>query len=193
MKQSKAIVFDIDGVLADFEWAFCDKFGYNHRDYTNLMERYPEQRDVIEEFITDPGTYADLMPIFGGTVLLFSAWEKGYRIYLMTSRPFNSRDVTNRWLKYYNLYYDELIFTKNKAEAIQVLNDPRRLEPANIVTLIDDLPANFENLPRGVVGLSWEQPWNSDYYPKVRYHSSTMLLEVKRDTVSPWVNFWTGK
>lgn len=190
MKQSKAIVFDIDGVLADFEYSFCEKFGNEHRDYTNLSERYPEQSELVDEFISSPYTYSDLEPIFGGWVLLNQARDRGYKIILMTSRPLGTRAITEQWLKQYNTYYDDLFFTKNKAEAIRTMNSRGR---SKIIALIDDLPVNFEKLPKGVSGISWEQPWNSDYYPKARYLISTMQVEIKLDTASPWVNFWTGK
>lgn len=190
MKQSKAIVFDIDGLLAAFELSFCEKFGYGNRDYTNLAERYPEQSDLVEEFIASHHTYEDLEPIFGGFVLLGTAKEKGYKIILMTSRPFGTKEVTAQWLQRYSVVYDELFYTKNKAEAIRIMNE--RGNP-KIVSLVDDLPVNFEGLPKGVTGISWEQPWNEDYYPKARYNFDDMLVEIKLDTVSPWVNFWTGK
>jgi len=36
------IAFDLDGVLLDWEFDFCSKFGNKSRHLPNLFERYPE-------------------------------------------------------------------------------------------------------------------------------------------------------
>ena len=68
VQNNKTIVFDIDGVLADFEGAFCKKFGYSNRNFADLVARYPEKEQEILKFISDVSSYEDLEPIFGGMV-----------------------------------------------------------------------------------------------------------------------------
>ena len=190
---NKTIVFDIDGVLADFEGAFCEKFGYSNRNFIDLVSRYPEKEQEILKFISDTSSYEDLEPIFGGGVLLAQARQKGYKVVLLTSRPLWTKEVTEEWLKKYWFDYDDLYFAITKVAAINIMNDPKGAKKYNVVAIVDDIPGNIFGLPDGVFGVLWEQPWNADYYPKVRYSYSEMRTEIKFDTGSGWVDFWKGK
>lgn len=189
-KNNKTIVFDIDGVLADFEGSFCYIFGEERRNLTDLTQRYPEKAFEISEFINSIDTYVDLSPIFGGWALTNQVRDHGYKVVLLTSRPYWVREVTEEWLQKYNFIYDALYFTQDKAKAIEIMNSSNKFQ---VVALIDDLPRNIANLPKGVFGSLWEQPWNEGYYPKVRYALSSMRTEMKFDTGSEWVDFWKGK
>lgn len=189
-KSNKAFVFDIDGVLADFEGSFCYIFGEESRNLPDLTQRYPEKAFEITEFINSINTYVDLSPIFGGWVLTNQVRDHGYKVVLLTSRPYWVREVTEKWLQKYNFIYDALYFTQDKSRAIEILNSSNKYQ---VVVLIDDLPHNIANLPKGVFGALWEQPWNKDYYPKVSYTLSSMRTEMKFGPESGWVDFWKGK
>ena len=111
-KQYKhTIAIDVDGVLADFEGEFCDRFGAENRHNSNLHARYPDiDPDIINEFVASPDTYANSYPIFGGIHLCNKARELGFYILLITSRPKTTAEVTRRWLEGYEVPYNDLIY-----------------------------------------------------------------------------------
>ena len=189
IKYRQTVFVDVDGVICDFEGEFCDRFGYDNRHLASLTARYPEVPvDLIEEFVNSWDTYEKLMPIFGGGVLLLNVLkERGYYVVLLTSRPRHLAEVTREWLEGFDFQYNELWYAKNKAIAIEEFNNmyPRRRG----FLLIDDIASNLVNLPDGVQGIAWSQPWNEGAYPRMQYNQDKMQLEVKVDTVSNWVKF----
>lgn len=189
IKYSQTVLVDMDGVIADFESEFCDRFGYEHREMFNLSARYPEvDKSLIEELVASPYSYENLIPIFGGAVALLSNLRsRGFYTVIMTSRSKELAEVTREWLEGFEIQYNELWFAQNKAVAIQDFNQMYPSRKAFL--LIDDCPANLGELPEGVTGVAWEQPWNDGYFPRMRYNSELMRIEVKNDTVSNWVKF----
>ncbi len=190
MKIYKGTVFmDMDGVMADFEGGFCDAFGYDNRNLSNLADRYPNvPKDLIDEFVSTRENYESLLPIFGGAVLLPSILkQRGHYVVILTSRPKHLAEVTKEWLEGYSIEYNEIWYASKKGIAIQEFNEmyPGRKG----FLLIDDIVSNFRNLPDGVQQLVWEQPWNEGYFPRMRYNDEKMRLEVKTDTESEWVRF----
>lgn len=185
MKTTNYVIgFDLDGCIFDFEYDFCTKFGTNNRHLSNLEERYPEvDPELIQEFVDSPETYKDLLPIFGGITFVRIAQSLGFGIIFLTSRPEKAFKVTRQALKYYELNYNNLVFTKDKAEFVEKFNTVGNLK---IRMMVDDIPANLEKLPSGVVGMCWEQPWNVGKYPRARYNATKMVVEYKSDTVSVW-------
>ena len=190
-KYNKTLFVDMDGVIADFEGEFCERFGYENRDIVDLHKRYPEvDRDIIDEFIQSSNTYQRLIPHFGGILLLNQAKEEGYYVVLLTSRPETAKEVTRVWLESYEVQYNELWFGKNKGLEIQDFNAMYPNRP--VFALIDDIPAFFVQLPLGVVGITWEQPWNEGNYPRMRYNEKKMQIEWKPNTVSEYTK-WRSK
>jgi len=198
-KNKVAMAVDIDGVLADFEMEFCQSFGYENREMDNLEQRYPKFADIITEFVQNPDTYSDLLPIFGGVLLVRQAIARGFRVALLTARPKTAFAVTRKWLKEYEVPYDDLIFCPDKYAGIEYYNGIHENDPScSIRVLVDDLIQNVKELPEGVKGLLWEQPWNSNStliqkLPLVRYNNEKMRLETKLDTVSDWIDLWRLK
>lgn len=188
IKYSKTLFVDIDGVVADFEGEFCERFGTNNRHMTSLYGRYPEvNSDLIDEFIQSSNTYQRLIPHFGGILLLNQAREDGFYVVLLTSRPKGTEEVTRLWLESYDVQYNELWFGRNKGLDLQDFNRMYPSRPA--LALIDDIPANFEQLPYRVTGIAWDQPWNQGYFPRMRYNEEKMLIEVQTDTVSEYISW----
>lgn len=192
-KIKRYVVCDIDGLLADFEGGFCERFGSENRHLVDLFWRYPKiSPDLIEEFIESPETYRDLEPIFGGLYLISSLRQIGYGIILMTGRPPAAYKITEDWLKAYYVSHDELIFTKNKGTAIDLWNKSHR--GGKIVMMVDDIVTNFSLVPSGVDRYVWDQPWNSNgtfsqQVPHLRYNSEYMGLEIF-DAVSKLWKLW---
>jgi len=186
---NKSIILDIDGVLADFEEEFCDRFGYDARDKINLEERYPDAKDLIDEFVESSETYANLKPIWGGWLLSQQAKERGYYVILATSRPERVQEATRIWLEQYNVAYNEVWFTKTKTEQIQrfnVYNPSRR-----VLFMVDDIVSNFDGLTPDVIGVAYHQPYNGGYYPRMWYDEKSMTLRIKTDTESKDRDFWS--
>jgi len=186
---NKSLVIDIDGVMADFEGAFCDAFGTDHREEVNLEKRYPEHAEIIREFVKNSYVYLDLIPIFEGLMLAWEAHHRGYYVILATSRPKNSQENTKIWLEQYNVPHNELWFTSNKGEWIGKFNQyhPTR----RVLMMVDDMVSNFSNLPSGVQPVVFSQPWNKGEYPRMWYDENRKELRIQLDTESKDISFWS--
>lgn len=188
MKRYNSTVFvDMDGVIADFESEFCDRFGYDNRFLYDLGSRYPNlDPDIICEFVESPSSYERIVPFFGGAVALLGALaSRGVYVVILTSRHKKLAQVTREWAEGFNLQYNEIWFAQDKATAIQEFNQmyPKRTG----VLLIDDSPLYLKECP--IQAIAWEQPWNEGIYPRMRYNPENMSIEVKSDTVSEWKKF----
>jgi len=143
------IACELDGVVFDFEYDFCTKFGTNNRHLSNLFERYPDvDKELIQEFLDSPDTYRDLLPIFGGITFVRIAQALGFGIIFLTSRPVKSFRFTKQALKYYELNYNDLVFTKDKSDFISRFNASGNQK---IRMLVDDIPA--KNQPTQAIWL----------------------------------------
>lgn len=181
IKKQRVAIFDIDGVLANFEEKFCEAFGNKNRHLYDLFARYPElDESLLIEWLGDEENYKDLNPIFGGISLLNDLKSKGYYILLITSRPKSLQKVTTDWLKKYYLDYDELFFGKDKVEvtkSFQHLNDNKKVS----IFIDDHLPtlrAMRESFKFPCV--CWSQPWNTwdSYYPQAIHNQETFKIEI---------------
>jgi hypothetical protein len=117
--------------------------------------------------------------------------QLGFKVILLTSRPDATKEVTIKALERYGIAYHELIFAKNKSELIREYNEIYTNFP--IIALIDDGIGYLENLPTGVVGIAWEQPWNDGYYPRARYNPESMKLEICDTVSSNWKEMWRNE
>ena len=58
--------------------------------------------------------------------------------------------------------------------------------------MVDDSLEVLNNLPGGVLGVSWQQPWNSGWYPRAHYNADEMEIKVQSGAGEPWIGFWGG-
>ena len=188
------VAVDIHGVLADFEQRFVEKFGNRHREYYNFYDRYPKLKSEIDEFMASPWSYKDIYPIFGGIRLVNELRSKGLGIILLSSCPDFAQEITRNWLNDYLISYDQVVFVPAEEKATYISNF-NMMAPVHqkIVALVDDCTNNFLFLPDGVVGITWEQPWNEGYFPRARFNDDKFIVEAKTDTVSEWIPFWRMK
>lgn len=172
-----AIMIDIDGVIADFELAFCDAFGFSNRHLYDLWDRYPSvSSELITEFVNNPDNYRNLVPIFGGVLLTRQAYERGWYVILCTSRNRHLEDVTIEWLNYYgnSIKYHELSFTEDKGEFVTRWNNQKS---DKIKIVVDDNVRVLDNgIPENVLRVAWAQEWNEEYYPRMWYNSEDMEI-----------------
>ncbi len=192
LKYRGTIMVDIDGVLADWETPMCDAFGYVNRHMYSPYDRYPGvSRELIDEFIQNPYNYEDLEPIFGGILFCHQAKARGWYVMLCTSRPYNNGvyDITTTWLNKYRVEHDELIFSQKKADAILDFNEQN---PDKGVTIaVDDSVAVLRAMPTNVYPVAWQQEWNLNYYPSMKYDQTAMkiVLHQSKDDFYP-VGAW---
>ena len=191
MKNRATAVIDIDGVIANFESAFCDAFGNRNRHLYKLEERYPHLHpDLIAEWVNSEDNYVNLSPIFGGMLLIRQLEQRGFDVVLMTSRAKHLETVTKSWLTLYHIEPTYLIFQTNKAGHIRDWNDGWTLPP--ITLFVDDSVSQLEQVKKlnpSVTCLAWDQPWNQEYYPRIRYNGSNYLLEGNNGN-GVWRDMW---
>lgn len=149
---NKNVVVDIDGVLADFEGLFIQKFGEERRELESLESRYPTMGISINRFVNHPETYKYLEPIPLGLSIVEYLTDNGWDVDIVTSRPADAEWVTRRWLKEHGVNFLSFSINPNKSGRIA------ELAP---VCAIDDLISVARLLKRySVPVLLMQQPWN---------------------------------
>lgn len=189
IKYRGTIMVDIDGVIADFEGKFCEDFGDDNRHLSKLESRYPNlDPGLIREYVGNQENYVDLAPIFGGLLFCRQAYQRGWYVLLMTSRDKKLREVTKSWLSKYSVVYHELVFSRNKREAVADFDALHPEYPVRIV--VDDSVSVLESMPEKYC-VAWQQEWNLDYYPAMKYSSTSMkiVLHQSKDDFYP-VGVW---
>lgn len=192
MKNKATAVIDIDGVVADFESAFCEAFGDDNRHLYKLEDRYPHLHpDLIAEWVNSEDNYLNLSPIFGGLLLIQQLKQRGFDVMLMTSRGVHLRPVTEAWLKLYNIEVNDLRFEKNKAEIITDWN----LGWFTPITLfVDDSVSQLEQVKKlnpSVTCLAYDQLWNQGYYPRIRYSDKDQVYRIEGNNGDgKWRGLW---
>jgi hypothetical protein len=150
---NRKVVVDIDGVLADFEWAFCQQFGDERRELVSLQSRYPAHARKITEFINDEHVYGGLEPIRFGLEICEWLNAGGFEVCIVTARPFGFESLTRDWLKRYDVNYASFISDRQKTGQIALMKP---------LCAVDDLFSVYKallwhNIPTIVVA----QPWNN--------------------------------
>lgn len=182
------IAVDIDGVLADFEGKFCEDFGTDNRHLYSFFDRYPNvDRELIKEYVENPENYRDLVPIFGGAMFCRQAHQRGWYILLVTSRDKSLREVTRNWLDKYGVVYNEIIFAKNKREAIADYDAINASRPVSIV--VDDSVEVLKSMPERYC-VAWYQLWNFGFYPSMVYSEDDMKIIIKPSVYDSAVGIW---
>lgn len=185
------ICCDIDGVLADWETPMCDAFGYINRHMYSPFDRYPDVPiDLIDEYISNPHNYEDLAPIFGGILFCRQATMRGWYVLLCTSRPYNIEmfTITTTWLSKYQVSYNELIFSKNKADTILDFN--RQVpQDREVRIVVDDSVSVLQSMPDKYC-VAWMQEWNKHYLPTMYYSSRNMKIMIKDAPENAPVGAW---
>lgn len=190
LKYRGTIMVDIDGVLADWETPMCDAFGYINRHMYSPYDRYPDvPRDLIDEYISNPHSYEDLAPIFGGILFCRQATMRGWYVLLCTSRP-DTASVsvyTENWLRKYGVSYNELRFSKNKRKEIENFDSQNPDKPVRIV--VDDSVSVLQSMPDKYC-VAWMQEWNKHYLPTMYYSSGNMKVMIKDAPENTPVGAW---
>lgn len=147
------IVVDIDGVLADFEGAFCEEFGYDRRELVSLESRYPAQARKINRFLNNGFVYKNLKPLELGLEIVRYLSDNDFDVCIVTARPFGLESVTRDWLKRYGVEYTSFVSERSKTEAIV------RMKP---LCAVDDLfSVHTALLKHNIPTIIVAHPWNA--------------------------------
>jgi len=188
LKYRGTIMVDIDGVLADWETPMCDAFGYANRHMYSPYDRYPEvSRDLIAEYIDNLDNYVDLEPIFGGILFCHQAKARGWYVALCTARPISTYTITMSWLKQYLVEYDQLWFSKDKAQFVSNFDMDNPDKPIRIV--VDDSVSVLQSMPDKYC-VAWMQEWNLNYLPTMYYSNANMKIMIKDAPENAPVGAW---
>jgi len=90
------ILIDMDGVIADFDREFLQRWRTRHPDkfYVPLEERtafyvkaqYPEElKSLVAEIIWEPGFFRDILPVAGAKEALLEMEAMGHEVFICTS------------------------------------------------------------------------------------------------------------
>lgn len=162
--RDRSIVFDIDGVVADFEGAFCKQFGSNKRDRVSLEQRYPLRAKEIREFSKSPSVYDNLEVLPLGKHINSYLHKHGFIIDIVSSRPETLSAITQRWLQRNGIYFDSLWIGNSvpKAEHIRGIK---------AICAIDDLGQVLDSVaPYRIPGILISSKWNYEFrkkYPRI--------------------------
>jgi len=149
---NKKVVVDIDGVLANFEGAFCEKFGYERRELVSLESRYPNKARDINKFLNDGFVYKNLKPIQLGLDIVEYLNDCAYEVYLVTARPFGLETITREWLNRHRVNYWSVESNRAKTGLIATIKP---------VCAVDDLFSVHEALLKhNIATILVAQPWN---------------------------------
>ena len=172
------VVFDLDGVLADFEGAFCEAFGYDNRHEYQLGKRYPEHADTVSGWVQEPKNYAELAPIFGGVMWMNQVMSLGFYTAIVTARPTSLKEVTENWLNKYNIRPHKVVHSTIKAAAIKEMVEELDLPTTLFVDdNIHQLSLVRDEMP-WIECVAWEQPWNTGWMPRAHYDDKSYKIMV---------------
>lgn len=124
----RIVGIDIDGVITDETGGYerniwhhylCDYLGKEvnkKEDIYNIYHAYDIEKSVIDNFLKNnlENIYKDLIPLKGAQKVLKNLKNKKFDIILISAREEKYREVTSRWLSYYNIKYDKLVLSKDK-------------------------------------------------------------------------------
>lgn len=147
------VVVDIDGVIADFEGAFCEEFGYERRELVSLESRYPNRAIEISKFINNGFVYKKLQPYDLGLDIVDYLMDYGMEVHIVSSRPYFLEGVTRTWLKRHGVNYTSLTLNTQKTGEIALIKP---------LCAVDDLFSVHMTLKRhNIPTIIVAQPWNN--------------------------------
>lgn len=195
MDKENLVIFDIDGVVADFEGQMDSelhrvfgKLAAADRSLYRFEDRYPSNLAIVSyalELSDNPNFYYALPPISEALDLCFMFQDRGYFPWFVTSRPAYCENFTRRWLKK-RLGTDEFTLScgiKDKASYLKPLKGETRL------VIIEDSPQQKTELEQvGFDVLIWSQPWNERLFPRLyaRNDGTVMLWEDESEEAVPF-------
>jgi 5'(3')-deoxyribonucleotidase len=161
---SKTVAIDVDSVLADVMVMWANE--YNKRKNAKVTKKEIKMWDIPK-----------ILPISSDEVyrIFRYVWKyqwkdipptephigkittrihrKGYRISILTKRERSTVAYVAKWLDFYNVYSDDLLFVYDAT--------PKAEYPFDI--LIDDAPINLVDIVAPKSAILFNQPWNHNF------------------------------
>lgn len=163
MNKPKAVVFDLDDCTMDFRGLVVSihealtGIKYTARDLKewdfpeDLYKTFKDHEDYI---------YRAMRPKPNAVDKIIEFRSRGYEVVFMTARPEKFKDATEFSLKMAGIWYDDLLFNKNKSLKINRISDKYEIR-----VFADDKLATVEKVKRDTdvphVYLV-EAPWNKN-------------------------------
>lgn len=147
------VVIDVDNTLADFEGAFCEKFGWEHRYFSKLEYRYSYKALEIGLFVNSPKTYETLDIIELGVQIARFCENENFDINVISSRPQSTEEITGLWLKQNKIPF-HFLSTEDGSKIFRI----RRANPLFVVDDMLDVCEQCANL--GIPSFLIDHPWN---------------------------------
>lgn len=147
---NRKVVVDIDGVLADFEGAFCKEFGHDNRELVSLEKRYPLRAKEITKYINDPISYKNLDLLLVGKQITDFLYNSGYEISLVTSRPMGCYYTTRDWLFRHRVNFFSLTVDPHKTSRIKAMKPLFAVDDllsVQMALLVADIPTIIVSHP----------------------------------------------
>lgn len=179
---NKLAVFDIDGVLCEFEPALVrilkNEFGsigtINRHEYS-FEARFKNRQDVLTralELTADPNFYYGLPRDEYAFSFAAQLMNLGYGVMYLTSRPKSCETFTRRWLEKntYNYKGSLGLFcgVKDKSEF---------LADVDVDIVVDDSKEQVEWLHNsGKPAFCWSQEWNEGIFPRLYVDKDETLM-----------------
>ena len=169
---SKTVAIDVDSVLADVMVIWANE--YNKRKNAKVSKNEIKMWDIPK-----------ILPISSGEVynIFRYVWKyrwkhipptepnigkittrihrKGYRISILTKRERTTVAHVAKWLDFYGVYSDDLLFVYDAT--------PKAEYPFDI--LIDDAPTNLVDIVAPKSAILFNQPWNHNFDWSLRVNS----------------------
>jgi 5'(3')-deoxyribonucleotidase len=175
----RTLAIDLDSVLADTMVIWVEEF--NKRNKSNIIKEdiiswdISKILDISISEVSDIFTYIcdkrwnDIPPTepsIGNTVS--DLHSKGFRISILTKRYRSSVTNVIRWLDFYKIHCDDLLFVYDDA--------PKTNYPFDI--LVDDAPINFTELVHPRIGILFNQPWNKEFIWPIRINALSEAVDL---------------
>jgi 5'(3')-deoxyribonucleotidase len=168
----KTVAIDVDSVLADVMLVWTDE--YNKRNKAQITKKEIAKWDIPTILPITPNqvyryfTYVwkhrwrEIPPTEPKIdEVMKRIHRKGYRISIITKRERPTAPYVSKWLDFYRVYTDELLFIYDAV--------PKANYPFDI--LIDDAPKNLIDIISPKSAILFNQPWNKNFNWPVRVNS----------------------
>ena len=185
----KTIGIDIDGVIVNTEKVLRDILYEN----TGIVVTYEQfNQFLLENVLSEPpfnvdhkesikivsqifrqfnaGRLRDAKPMPGAAETIRRLSNNGWRIFICTARTKSTEAITIDQLSDYGIYYDELVFAKDKLQYADKLT-----------TFVDDNGDTATNMAEaGVTSILFDHPWNRMFNTQLRVHNWNEIIELLR-------------
>ncbi len=170
---NKLAVLDVDGVLANFEGKVVacleSEFGgiaTQNRHEFSFEKRWASHGNVLKRallYTNTPNFYKSIEPNVPMIQFAETLIDLSFGVMFLTSRPKTHEEVTRRWLERnignYAQAFGLFVDVNDKADFISDMYPD---------FLIDDNPEEIARCKeRRVMGLCYDQPWNTGIFPRI--------------------------